>query len=197
MSRDLDALIAAALQERELGYEQPQPGRFFVTLPGTTKLRTHCWLVVGRHGLLVEAFVCRRPDDEHERVYRFLLRRNTRLYGVHYAIDQAGDIYLVGRVSLSAVTADELDRLLGQVVEAADGDFNTLLELGFANAIRREWAWRVSRGESLANLRAFTHLVTAESEAAVSEVAVSEAAVSEAAVPEAAAPDGEPTEPQP
>ncbi|MGA1690043.1 MAG: YbjN domain-containing protein, partial [Candidatus Nanopelagicaceae bacterium] len=24
---------------------------------------------------------------------------------------------------------------------------------------RREWAWRVSRGESLANLKAFEHLV--------------------------------------
>jgi deazaflavin-dependent oxidoreductase (nitroreductase family) len=29
------------------------------------------------------------------------------------------------------------------------------LELGFASAIRREWAWRAKRGESLANLQAF------------------------------------------
>lgn len=156
---DLDAVIAAALDERELSYERREPGRFFVTLPGTTKLQTNCWLIVGRHALLIEAFVCRRPDEEHEAVYRFLLRRNARLYGVHYTIDKAGDIYLVGRVALHSVTADELDRLLGQVVEAADGDFNTLLEIGFAGAIRREWDWRVSRGEPLHNLRAFTHLV--------------------------------------
>jgi hypothetical protein len=160
---DLDALITSTLDERDLKYEHAEPGRFFVTLPGTKKLQTNCWLIVGRHALLVEAFVCRRPDDEHERVYRFLLRRNAKLYGVHYTIDQAGDVYLVGRVALHAVTEDELDRLLGQVVEAADGDFNTLLELGFANAIRREWAWRVSRGESLANLQAFTHLVDSQS----------------------------------
>jgi Putative bacterial sensory transduction regulator len=156
---DLDALIAGTLDERDLRYVRKEPGRFFVTLPGTTKLQTNCWLIVGRHALLIEAFVCRRPDEEHEQVYRFLLRRNARLYGVHYTIDQAGDIFLVGRVAHHAVTADELDRLLGQVVEAADGDFNTLLEIGFANAIRREWDWRVSRGESLANLQAFTHLV--------------------------------------
>jgi hypothetical protein len=155
----LDAVIAGALDERELRYDRREPGRFFVTLPGTTKLQTNCWLIVGRHALLIEAFVCRHPDDEHEQVYRFLLQRNARLYGVHYTIDKAGDIYLVGRVAHHAVTADELDRLLGQVVEAADGDFNTLLEIGFANAIRREWDWRVSRGESLANLQAFTHLV--------------------------------------
>ena len=156
---ELDRVIAAALDEREIGYERKEPGQFFVTLPGTRKLQTNCWLVVGRHSLLVEAFVCRRPDEAHERVYRFLLRRNARLYGVHYTIDQAGDIYLVGRLGLHAVTADELDRVLGQVAEAADGDFNTLLELGFAGAIQREWDWRVSRGESVANLHAFDHVI--------------------------------------
>jgi hypothetical protein len=50
--------------------------------------------------------------------------------------------------------------VLGQVVEAADGDFNTLLEIGFASSIQREYEWRVSRGESLANLKAFEHLLT-------------------------------------
>nr|WP_242613155.1 YbjN domain-containing protein [Herbihabitans rhizosphaerae] len=151
--------MASALDERELSYQRPEPGRFFVTLPGTKKLQTNCWLLVGEHALVVEAFVCRRPDEAHEDVYRFLLRRNAKLYGVHYTIDSVGDIYLVGRVGLHAVTADELDRLLGQVLEAADGDFNPLLEIGFASSIRREWEWRTSRGESLANLQAFKHMV--------------------------------------
>lgn len=156
----LDDVIRSTLDDRELRYECKEPGRFFVTLPGTKKLQTNCWLVVGRHALVVEAFVCRKPDEAHEDVYRFLLRRNARLYGVHYTIDATGDIYLVGRIALHAVTPDELDRVLGQVVEAADGDFNTLLEIGFAGAIQREWDWRVSRGESLANLQAFRHLVS-------------------------------------
>lgn len=157
---DLDELIKSTLDERELAYDHPAPGRFFVTLPGTKKLQTNCWLQVGEHALVVEAFVCRRPDEAHAEVYRFLLRRNAKLYGVHYTIDQVGDIYLVGRVGLHAVTPDELDRILGQVVEAADGDFNQLLELGFVSSIRREYDWRVSRGESLANLKAFEHLLT-------------------------------------
>jgi hypothetical protein len=156
---ELAKLIESTLDERELEYQQPEPGRFFVTLPGTKKLKTNCWLIVGRHALLVEAFVCRQPDEAHTEVYRFLLQRNTKLYGVSYALDSVGDIYLLGRVGLGQVTEDELDRLLGQVLEAADGDFNTLLELGFASSIRREWAWRTSRGESLANLAAFAHLV--------------------------------------
>ncbi len=40
----------------------------------------------------------------------------------------------------------------------ADESFDTMLEIGFGTAIRREWEWRVKRGESLANLQAFAHL---------------------------------------
>ncbi|SFQ41224.1 Putative sensory transduction regulator [Amycolatopsis arida] len=156
---ELDELVRSTLDEAGLVYERKGAGRYFVTLPGTKKLQTNCWLVVGEHAFAVEAFVCRRPDEAHEDVYRFLLRRNARLYGVAYTLDSMGDIYLVGRLGLDRMTREELDKLLGQVLEAADGDFNTLLELGFASSIKREWDWRVSRGESLANLQAFKHLV--------------------------------------
>ena len=157
----LDALIADTLDERELSYQRKAPGRFFVSLPGIKKLQTNCWLIVSRHSFVIEAFVCRRPDEAQAEVYGYLLRRNAKLYGVHYTIDKMGDIYLLGRMSPELISADELDRLLGQVLEAADGDFNTLLEIGFAGSIKREWDWRVSRGESLANLQAFRHLIEA------------------------------------
>ncbi|MGW1839966.1 YbjN domain-containing protein [Streptomyces sp. NPDC002067] len=154
---------AAEVIERTLGdagltWESPAPGRYVVTLPGTRKLSTTCSLVVGRHSLSVNAFVVRRPDENHDAVHRWLLERNTRLYGMSYAIDGLGDIYLVGKFPLTAVTEDELDRILGTVLENADGSFNTLLEMGFATAIRKEYAWRTARGESTRNLDAFAHL---------------------------------------
>ena len=34
-----------------------------------------------------------------------------------------------------------------------------LLELGFHSSIQKEWEWRVKRGESLKNLKAFEHLI--------------------------------------
>jgi hypothetical protein len=166
---ELDAIIKSTLDDREIAYDRKEPGRFFVTLPGTKKLQTNCWLILGEHALVIEAFVCRRPDEAHEQVYRFLLQRNAKLYGVHYTIDSVGDIYLLGRVGLHAVTPDELDRLLGQVLEAADNDFNVLLEIGFASSIRREWEWRTSRGESLANLKAFEHLTKPDGDQRVSD----------------------------
>ena len=155
---EVDAAVAAALQELDVEHRRRGRGQFLVTLPGTNRLQTHCWLLVREQSVFAQAFVCRQPDEEHEVVYRFLLQRNARLYGVHYALDRIGDIHLIGRIPLHAVTVAELDRVLGQVLEAADGDFNTLLELGFASSIRREYAWRSQRGESLANLKAFEHL---------------------------------------
>ncbi|MFC4001740.1 YbjN domain-containing protein [Prauserella oleivorans] len=160
----IDEVIRSALDAAEIAYDRKGEGVYFVTLPGVKKLQTNAWLVAREHSFAIEAFVCRRPDEAHEDVYRFLLRRNAKLYGVHYTIDAAGDIYLVGRFGPDTVSAAELDKLLGQVLEAADGDFNTLLELGFASSIRREWDWRVSRGESLANLQAFKHLIEPSAE---------------------------------
>jgi hypothetical protein len=148
-------VIESALREQQLEYERVAPDTFVVALPGEKRLKTACWLTIGTHALEVEAFVMRKPDENQEQVYAYLLQRNVRMYAVSWAIDAAGDVYLTGRLPLSGITADELDRILGSVLEYADGTFNHLLELGFGSSIRREWAWRVKRGESLANLAAF------------------------------------------
>ncbi|NKY37376.1 YbjN domain-containing protein [Nocardia speluncae] len=152
-------IVEETLRDREIEYTRPADEVFVAVLPGERKLKTNVMLTVGGHGVRFESFVCRKPDENFEGVYKFLLRRNRRLYGVAYTLDNVGDIYLVGRAATHSVTAEELDRIFGQILEAVDGDFNTLLELGFAESIRREWKWRVSRGESLKNLRAFEHLV--------------------------------------
>jgi len=148
-------VIRGTLVDNALDFAEPQPGQFFVKLPGTHKLFTNVWLVIGQHALLVEAFVCRQPDENHEDFYRFLLRRNARSYAVAFALDKAGDVYLVGRLPLSGITPDEVDRILGAVLQYADESFDPLLEIGFVSSIRREWAWRAKNGESTANLAAF------------------------------------------
>lgn len=158
-SRDAAAtVLREVLVAHELEVEETAPGTFVVVLPGERKQKTTCSLVVGEHALTVQAFVARHVDENAETVYRWLLERNLRMYGVTFAVDHLGDIYLSGRLPLASVTPAEVDRILGSVLEYADGSFNTILELGFASAIKREHAWRVSRGESTANLAAFTHL---------------------------------------
>lgn len=154
-TEQLDAMIRAALVDGGHDYESPSEGAFLVTLPGEHKLATMCWLVVGAHSVLVEAFVMRRPDEDASRLHDLLLSRNARMYGVAWSIDRAGDVFLVGRVARHSIRAEEVDRLLGSVLTYADTTFDLMLEIGFATSIRREWQWRQSRGESTANLRAF------------------------------------------
>jgi hypothetical protein len=150
--------IRAELSELDLDWAEPAPGLFSVSLPGTRKLVTECALQVGKYGVNLRAFVARNPDENHDGVYRWLLERNLKLHGICFAVDTHGDIYLTASVPVELVTRAEVDRLLGAVAEAADDSFNVILELGFAESIRHEWAWRRSRGESIANLAAFTHL---------------------------------------
>ncbi|MGN0062635.1 MAG: YbjN domain-containing protein [Nocardioides sp.] len=147
--------VRAWLSDNDLAYEE-QPGHVYsFALPGEKKLQVPVRLDVGPHTLGVHAFVCRNPDEDHLRVYRWLLERNLRMYAVAFAVDHDGDIYLDARLPLASVTAAELDQLMGSVLANADESFNAILELGFATSIRKEYEWRVSRGESLANLEAF------------------------------------------
>jgi hypothetical protein len=152
------ATIEEFLDSHDIGHER-NDSSFLLTLPGERKLETHCALVVGDHSVSINAFIIRKPDENIEAVHEWLLKKNATMYCVAFAINELGDIYLVGRLPFNSITEKELDRVIGAVLQYSDSAFNPLLELGFSNAIRREWAWRVSRGESLSNLKAFEHLV--------------------------------------
>jgi len=154
------AALRAALDELGVEYESEAPGSFLVRLRGEHKLQTMAWFVADRHSLHIEAFFCRQPDENHAQFYRFLLERCARMYGVHFALDPVGDVYLVGRLPLAAISTGEVDRLLGCVLSYSDETFDQALMIGFESAIRKEYAWRVKRGESLANLQAFGRLTS-------------------------------------
>jgi hypothetical protein len=116
------------IEHEETAREGVEGASFSLTLPGEKKLQTPVRLDVGAHALAVHAFVCRNPDENHARVYRWLLERNLRMYAVSFAVDHDGDIYLEARLPLASVDA---------------------------SSIRKEWEWRISRGESTRNLEAF------------------------------------------
>lgn len=150
------ARLRAHLEELDVPWEQgAREGETVATLPGERKLRTVVSLLLGERALELRAFVIRNPDENHEEFYRYLLRRALRLPGLGYAVDASGDVYVTGRVPLAGLDEASLDELLGGVLAACDEPFNDLLRLGFWTSIRKEWAWRVDRGESTANLEAF------------------------------------------
>jgi hypothetical protein len=157
---DVQEVVRRFLDEAGIEWELGgRSGELVVTLPGEKKLKTVCSVVVGEQSLSISAFVVRNPDENHAAVYAYLLRRNLRMPGLAYGIDRSGDVFVTGRVPLEAANAAYLDRVLGVVLDAADGAFNELLALGFLESMKREWAWRISRGESTRNLDAFRHLL--------------------------------------
>jgi hypothetical protein len=146
------------LKENSLDFEVNN-STYLVTIPGTKKLQTHCAIIVGTYSLTFTAFVIRKPDESREYVLAWCMEKNASMSGIAFATNELGDIYLVAKLPIDAVNQANIDHIIGAIAQESDSAFNPLLELGFANAIRREWAWRLSRGESLANLEAFAHLI--------------------------------------
>lgn len=152
------AIIAAYVRDNDLEHEWPDLQSVVVVLPGEQKLRTTVSIAIGQHAVTFNAFVIRHPDENEAELHRWLLRRNRRMYEVAYAIDHLGDVYLVATIGHAGICADELDQIFGAILDGADSVFNQLLEIGFMTAIAREYRWRRDRGESMANLAAFSHL---------------------------------------
>ncbi len=128
---DLTSLLDAALGGPEgdpetggTGYTLSN-GVAAVVLPGEARLKTNTLFIPQDNGVRVEAFVCRAVEENHADVYRMLLQHNRKAFGVHYTLDNNSDIYLAGQFT-DALTADDVQRILGQVLELADGDFNRM-----------------------------------------------------------------------
>ena len=144
----------------ELAFTAPEPDAFLLTLPGERRHRTLVWLLVGDHDLLVESFVCRQPDENHQPRCTDTCCSAMHLYGRLRTASIVSETSIWSAESVwPRSLADEIDTLVGVVLATSDADFNPILQRGFPSSIRREWAWRSNTGQSLKNLEAFRHLI--------------------------------------
>jgi len=97
--------IEEFLASHDLEYDRKDSNTFLLTLPGEKKLQTHCALVVGDHSLSINAFVIRKPDDNADQVHAWCMSKNASMYGIAFATNEVGDIFLVGR-SVEAVASE-------------------------------------------------------------------------------------------
>jgi hypothetical protein len=134
------------LADSGLDVERIDDRTWFTMLAGERKRTVPVYLEVGERHLTVQSLFMRAPDENEGELYAYLLRRHLRSYVLRFAIAEGGDLLLVGVVPHLAVTAEELDRLLGQILSAADDAFDTALRLGFASYIEREQEWRERSG---------------------------------------------------
>lgn len=162
MSTDTEAIIDGVRQwaeANEVPVDSVEDSEIVVTLPGEKKLKTNVAISVFARTVHLQAFVIRHPDENPGDFHRWLLQKNLRPGPVAFAIDTLGDVYL--RASVPRVhLLDELDSLLAAMLTAADSSFNELLLIGFITGMKKEWAWRISRGESTRNLAAFADVLS-------------------------------------
>jgi hypothetical protein len=149
--------VTQYLTSQDLKFELASEKTVVVSLPGTNKQFVNVAMTIGDKLFKIESFVARNPDENQEAVYRWILEQNRKLLVINYCLDHLGDIYLSGTLPIATVDLDQIDQLLGVMLQTSDGSFNILLELGFRSAIEKEWAWRTSKGMDMANLQAFAH----------------------------------------
>ena len=140
------AAIDDALAASGLDVERAGEARWHLTLSGEHKRTVPTVIEVDERHVTLQTFFMRAPDENADALYAYLLRRHRRSYVFRFALTDDGDVLLVGVVPHAAVDADEVDRLLGQLLATADESFTQALRLGFASYIEREQAWRAKVG---------------------------------------------------
>lgn len=133
---------------REAGLEPSVAGdaRWMVLLEGEWKRTIPVLLHVDSRHLRVRSMLCPGPEQDHDEVYALLLHRNERTGATRYALDDEGDVVLLGALPLEVVDPARVDELLGEVLATQDATFNPVLGRGFADYVAREQAWRAGRG---------------------------------------------------
>ena len=100
-------------------------------LVGEARDYTTIWFTVRPRTLHFETYFMPDPEENHEQLYRFLLRWNRRLYLASFELDPTREVYISGRLPLAAVTTDEVDRITGQLYDAVEKTFRTAIRIGF------------------------------------------------------------------
>jgi hypothetical protein len=138
--------LQATLEAADLDVQEVGEDRWMTMLSGEWKRTIPLLLDLDERSLKVTSLLAGVPDEGHAEVYRILLQRNQRPLPVHFALDDEGDLVLVGQLPLVAVDARSLDELLGAVLTLSDETFNQVLRAGFASYLEVEQRWREKAG---------------------------------------------------
>lgn len=138
---ELDGRLLGLLTDLGAPFERVQAGAYLVELHGARRARTLLWLIAGEQAVALEAFVLHLIDvADPAPLSRHLLRRNLGLRHLHYAVDDVGDLFVVGSLPHSGVSAGELDGVLGEVLSLLEADTPRLLALAYGDRLTRDEA---------------------------------------------------------
>lgn len=110
--------------------------RWYVRMRGEAKEFTTVWLTLGQRTLRYETYVMPAPEEQAEKLYEQLLRRNEKLVGAHFAIGIEDAVFLRGELNVGSLSEPELDRVLGTLYAHVEQTFPTLIRIGFPRHFR-------------------------------------------------------------
>lgn len=120
----------------ELPRSRSSPGggdrRWFIRLAGEEKQVTTIWFHLRERTLHFESQFMPAPEERREELFEYLLRLNSRVFGVRFAIGDEEALYLVGQLPWSAVDEAELDRVVGSTFAYTEQYFRPAMRIGFA-----------------------------------------------------------------
>jgi hypothetical protein len=139
-------VLLGTLEANDLAVQEVGEDRWMTMLAGEWKRTIPLLLDLDERSLKVTSLLAGVPDEGHAEVYRILLQKNQRPLPVHFALDDEGDLVLVGQLPLVAVDERAIDELLGAVLTLSDETFNQVLRAGFASYLEVEQRWRAKAG---------------------------------------------------
>ncbi|MGH3731930.1 MAG: YbjN domain-containing protein [Acidimicrobiales bacterium] len=95
------------------------------------------WLSLRQRTVFAETELMPTPQENVEKLYRYLLVKNHELRELHLAIGPEAGIYLVTQVPVGELTIERLDELVGATVTYVDEMFPTVMSMGLPSVYRR------------------------------------------------------------
>ena len=111
--------------------------RWIVRMRGEEKTLIAVWLTLRERTLHYESQFMPAPEENVQACYEDLLRANTRLFAMRFAIGAEDAVYLLGQMPLSALDEGELDRIVGSVYAYSEQYFPLAMSIGYASKYRR------------------------------------------------------------
>jgi hypothetical protein len=142
---DPAAVVEVFLEERsgeELTLLGSREAVWDILLPSYWKESIAVSLELGERHLRAEAFFMRAPEENRTDVYHLFLQRNLRSGPWRFCANESGDVSLVALVPRVAVSEEELDRLLGTLVQITDETYVPAMKLGYERGLEEQ----VNRG---------------------------------------------------
>ena len=135
ISEWLDNQLSSKTLVQSVEHNQNE-SRWYVRISGEDKDNSMVLFTLGQRTLHFETYFMPSPEDNRQDVFQYLLRKNSKLYGVSFGVGSEEAVYLSGQINSEVISSDTLDWVLGTIYKAVEECFKPALRLGFASRFK-------------------------------------------------------------